>query len=85
MAASISKTLVRNLKMLETDVIIDKSSFTRVGIVNSAKMTDDNVAAALNTMVDAIDNDLSYIRGLLDDAECGRLDEVFEFGILVDE
>ena len=83
--AKTNKTLIRNLKMLETDVIIDKSSFSRVGVVNTAKLADDNVAAALNTMIEAIDNDLCYIRGLLDDAECGRLDEVFEFGILVDD
>ena len=84
MAASISKTLVRNLKMLETDVIIDKSSFTRVGMMNYAKQVDDNVAESFDNMLEAIDSDLCYIRGLLDDAECGRLDKVFEFGVLVD-
>ena len=78
-------TLVRNLKTLETDMVIDRSVFERVGYVNQARQADNGVKDAFDRMVDAIDNDLAFVRGLLDDAECDRLNYVFEFGILVDD
>ena len=77
MAASISKTLVRNLKALENEVSSLQDQVIRA--------TSNQPSTAVKQVIDTITEDCYRVNDMLDDAECGRLDEVFEFGILVDD